>query len=157
MFRLFRSAPCSDPIFGQLTRSRGRWRGQTALAGKIVQLALVGSRKAPDAAALTVAKQLAGVWADDQALVEIALFDHYEPYREAAAAGEFEPPEAPILIASPSAVWKYVDVQSVSVAPLDDGLTAEVALSVAWDEEHTLGVRFNGGRFIELNGSILPE
>jgi hypothetical protein len=30
-------------------------------------------------------------------------------------------------------------------------------LAATWDEEHTLGARFEGMSFVELNGSILPE
>jgi len=44
----------------------------------------------------------------------------------------------------------------VSVTPLDGVLTTELGYTTAWDEEHTLGVRFQSGKFIELCGSVLP-
>ena len=157
MFGLFRSAPYADPVLGHLSRSRGRWRGEVGLAGKVVPLALAGSRNAPDAVALAIAKELAGVWAENRALVEKALFEHYEPYHEAVVSGELDPPAALMLIASSSDVWRYVDVQSASITSQDSRLIAEVALAVTWDEEHLLGARFNRQQFTELNGSIIPE
>ena len=44
----------------------------------------------------------------------------------------------------------------VSVTPLDGVLTVELGYSAAWDEEHTLGARFQANRFVELSGSVLP-
>ena len=32
----------------------------------------------------------------------------------------------------------------------------ELGYEVEWDEEHTLGARFNNGELVELNGSVLP-
>ncbi|WP_295506892.1 hypothetical protein [Accumulibacter sp.] len=42
------------------------------------------------------------------------------------------------------------------MTPLDDALTTELGYMTSWDEEHTLGARFQGDRFIELCGSVLP-
>jgi hypothetical protein len=87
-----------------------------------------------------------------------ALVEHCAPYQEAVAAGELEPPSPPLpVIARATDVWRFVTLQSASVTPIDGKLVAEVALSAAWDEEHTLGARFDGARFVELNGSILPQ
>jgi hypothetical protein len=87
-----------------------------------------------------------------------ALFEHHAPYQKAVAAGELEPPSPPLpAIACPSDVWRFVTLQSASVTPIDGKLVSEVALSAIWDEEHTLGARFEDARFVELNGSILPE
>lgn len=37
----------------------------------------------------------------------------------------------------------------------DEHGAIEWGLAVAWDEEHTLGARFEGGELVELNGSVL--
>jgi hypothetical protein len=34
--------------------------------------------------------------------------------------------------------------------------TSELGYTTDWDEEHTLGARFQTGKFIELCGSMLP-
>jgi hypothetical protein len=72
-----------------------------------------------------------------------ALIEHLEPYREA--------------VERTADVWQYVSLLSASVTPLGGKLTAEIALAATWDEEHTLGARFEGQAFVKLNGSILPE
>ena len=158
MFGLFRSPPFNDPDLGLFERSRGRWRGQIVLAGKPLRLAVAGAHGAPDAQALAVAKLLPAIWSSNREAVARALIEHLEPYREAVAAGEVEPPNRPLpVIPQPVDVWQFVELQSASVTPLSSRLISEVALSTTWDEEHTLGVRFDGGAFVELNGSILPE
>jgi hypothetical protein len=35
-------------------------------------------------------------------------------------------------------------------------LTLELGYGVDWDEDHTLGARFQQGRLVELNGSTAP-
>jgi hypothetical protein len=52
--------------------------------------------------------------------------------------------------------WQYVTLLSASVTPFGGKLIAEIALAATWDEVHTLGARFEGTAFVELNGSILP-
>jgi hypothetical protein len=42
----------------------------------------------------------------------------------------------------------------VLIEPLDGVPTIEIALSVAWDEEHTLGARIQEWRLLELCGSV---
>jgi len=158
MLGFFRSPAINDPELGSIERSRGRWRGRLALGGKSLPLALAGARNAPRADALALAKALPAAWARNLEAVAQALVEHYAPYQEAVAAGELEPPSPPLpAIARPSDVWRFVTLQSASVTPNDGKLVSEVALSAAWDEEHTLGARFEGARFAELNGSILPE
>jgi hypothetical protein len=49
-----------------------------------------------------------------------------------------------------------VSLVFVSVTPLSGLLTTELGYTTAWDDEHTLGARFQSGRFIELCGSVLP-
>jgi hypothetical protein len=157
MLGFFRSPAINDPELGSIERSRGRWRGRLALGGKSLPLALAGARNAPRADALALAKALPAAWARNLEAVAQALVEHYAPYQEAVAAGELEPPSPPLpAIARASDVWRFVTLQSASVTPIGGKLVAEVALSAAWDEEHTLGARFEGARFVELNGSILP-
>ena len=88
--------------------------------------------------------------------IEQALFEHYEPYAEAIAGGELpSPSDALPQIAVPADVWSHVSLVFVSVTPLGGVLTTEFGYTTAWDEEHTLGARFQSGRFIELCGSVL--
>jgi hypothetical protein len=158
MFGFLRPPPLNDPELGSIERSRGRWRGRLALDGKSIPLALVGARSGPRADALALAKALPAAWSRNLEAVAQALVDHCAPYQVAVAAGEIEPPSPPLpAIARPSDVWRFVTLQSASVTPIDGKLVSEVALSATWDEEHTLGARFEGARFVELNGSILAE
>jgi len=158
MFGFFRPRPFSDPALGVFERSRGRWRGNLVLAGKTLPLAVSGSRGGPDAEALAAAKLLPAAWSNDSEAVARALVEHLEPYREAVAAGEVELPTRPLpVFAHPSDIWRSVELQSASVTPLAGKLISEVALAATWDEEHTLGARFDHGAFVGLNGSILPE
>ena len=84
------------------------------------------------------------------------MFEHYEPYAEAVTAGELpSPSEALPRIAAPGDVWSHVSLVFVSVTPLSGLLTTELGYTTAWDDEHTLGARFQSGRFIELCGSVL--
>ena len=78
--------------------------------------------------------------------------------RLSVRAVEADPPSRPLPdITQPVDVWQFVQLRSASVTWLGRKLVSEVALAAAWDEEHTLGARFEGALFIELNGSILPE
>jgi len=158
MFGLLRPPPFSDPMLGLFERSRGRWRGNLVLAGKTLPLAVSGSRGAPDAEALAIAKLLPAAWSSNSEAVARALMEHLEPYREAVAAGEVEPPTRPLpVIAQPEDAWQSVELLSASVTPQGGKLISEVALAATWDEEHTLGARFDRNAFVELNGSILAE
>jgi hypothetical protein len=62
--------------------------------------------------------------------------------------------EEPTRIVTPGDVWSHVSLVFVSVTPLGGVLTTELGYSTAWDDEHTLGARFQSGRFIELCGSV---
>ncbi len=146
MFRLFRPTQFCDPTLGPLERARGRWRGKVLVDGKQLPLALVGGRDQPDAEALAVAKQLPIIWRSCQESVKRSLVEHLEPYLE--ALGED---------ARATDLWQFVALISASVVPLGGKLVAEIALSSSWDEEHVLGARFDGPKFVELNGSIVPE
>lgn len=157
MLRLFRSPRFRDPELGTLESSRGLWRGSAALyPGVGVTLALAGSRTEPDPAALRAASDLIAQFPSLRALLEKALFEHYEPYAQALAAGELEVTGEPLpKLAGPSEVWPHVSPVFLSVMPLNGVLTAELGLAAAWDEEHTLGARFQAGKFVELCGSVL--
>jgi hypothetical protein len=80
--------------------------------------------------------------------VEAELFEHYEAYRDAAVPGVPQ-------LSSPSEVWPHVILSSVQVRPYNAPDELQVALGVAWDDEHTLGALIRDGRLTELNGSIL--
>ena len=128
------AATFEDPQLGSLTRRRGRWRGEIELAGGRVALAVVGPRRGPAPDALEIARRAGDELDSARPEVEMALADHREPSGDEAQA------------------WT---VEWASVAPLDGTLTLELGLDVAWDEEHTLGVRLRHGRLVELNGSVL--
>jgi len=156
MFGLFKSAPFSDPILGELVRTRGLWRGTIRLETGVTPLVLAGTRTAPDPAALAVARELPTLYGAWRGAIESALFEHYEPYAEALAAGEIEATdEALPHVALPAEVWPHVCLQYICVAALGGSLTTELGYAAAWDEEHTLGARFQGSTFVELCGSVL--
>jgi hypothetical protein len=155
MFGLFKSAPFSDPSLGELVRSRGLWRGTIHLDSGLTPLALVGTRTAPDPVALAVARvptQLIG-W---RRAIETALFEHYDPYAQSLASGQTPATNALLSsIAAPADVWPHVWLAYICVTPHGGSLTTELGYTTAWDEEHTLGARFQGSTFIELCGSVL--
>jgi hypothetical protein len=157
MLGLFKSAPFIDPQLGELRRSRGAWRGTLALeAASRVPLVLVGSRAAPDPDALRIARLIPVDFPSWRAGIERELFEHLAPYAEAVVAGELVPLTPLPEIDVPSAVWRHANVEFVQVGPLDGQLTVEIGYRVEWDEEHTLGARFRGGKLVELCGSVLP-
>lgn len=158
MFGLFRRTVFVDPAVGEFRRSGGRWRGTIEISGRAVPLALSGPRGHPDAEAMAAATALPDTWTRNSGSVARALLEHLAPYQEAAAAGEEEAPSQRLpALGSAAEIWASVQVQSASVTLLSGKLTSEVALAAVWDEEHTLGARFHGPAFVELDGSILPE
>ena len=158
MFGLFSSPPFRDPQLGELARSRGHWRGSMTLeAGASVPLALSGTRSAPDSQAVAMARELPARFPSWRSTIETALFEHYEPYAEVLAAdGRPHSGEALPRIASPNQVWPHVSLVFVAIMPLEGVLTTEFGYTTDWDEEHTLGARFQSGNLIELCGSVLP-
>ena len=114
-----------------------------------------GTRTEPDAQALAAAREVAQAFVAWRPAIEQALFEHYEPYAEAVSAGELPTSEALPRIAAPGEVWSHVSLVFVSVTPLGRLLTTELGYATAWDDEHTLGARFQSGKFIELCGSVL--
>jgi hypothetical protein len=156
MFGLFGSASFTDPQLGELRRSGGVWRGTVRLEGAALPLAVSGSRTAPDAEALRLARSVPAEFAAWRPTMERALYEHHSPYAEAVADGEADAPASGLpTIDTPSSVWPHTSVEFVRVSPLSGELTVEIGCRVAWDEEHTLGVRLRDGRLVELCGSVL--
>jgi hypothetical protein len=156
MFGLFKSTPFSDPALGELVRSRGLWRGTIRLDSGLAPLALAGARSAPDPAAVAIAREVPTRLPGWRRAIEDALFEHYEPYAESLASGQTPVTNALLSsIAAPADVWPHVSLEYICVAPLGGTLTTELGYATAWDEEHTLGARFQGSTFIELCGSVL--
>jgi hypothetical protein len=155
MFGLFKSAPFSDPALGELIRSRGLWRGVIRVDSGLTPLALAGTRAAPDPAALAVAREMATQLVGWRLAIETALYEHYEPYAESLAEGEIREADESLAITAPADVWPHVSLEYISITPLGGALTTELGYTTAWDEEHTLGVRFQGSAFLELCGSVL--
>lgn len=154
MFGLFRSEPFRDAQLGELRRSSGKWKGSLVVAPcGTFRLALGGSREAPDPIALRLAKELPDRFKSLMPEIQTGLFEHYAPYKEAVDAGEETHSPCP-SVASPEAVWLHVTPAHVLVEPLNGKLMVEIAFTVAWDEEHTVGARFQDWDFIELNGSV---
>jgi hypothetical protein len=158
MFGLFNSPKVVDAELGELVRSRGYWRGTISVGESVasVPLAVAGSRAGPDPAALAVARDVAARFPGWRPDIERSLHEHLQPYAQSIAAGEGPPSSEPLArLSSPSEVWPHVSIAFVSVACLGGSLTTELGLIVAWDEEHTLGARFQDGKFVELCGSTL--
>jgi hypothetical protein len=157
MFRFFKSPPFRDNILGEFTRSRGHWRGSIVLERATrAPLVLSGTRTEPDPKALAMAHALPSAFTAWRQAIESALYEHYAPYAETLAAGDFSSPSGPPpIVEAPSEVWPHVSLVFVSVMPLDGVLTSEFGYTTTWDEEHTLGARFRDGQLLELCGSVL--
>jgi hypothetical protein len=158
MLGLFKSQTFVDQQLGKLVRSRGLWRGSVSVGQTVnVPLALSGTRSEPDKQALQIASELKTQFDSWCPTIETALFEHLSPYAEAIADGEFPHLSDQLSkIDVPSQVWPYVSLVFVSVTPMENVLTVELDYTSAWDEDHTLGARFRGGKFLELCGSVLP-
>lgn len=156
MFRLFKSEPFRDGQLGEFRRSHGYWKGTLALpAVGTFSLSLAGSRQAPDQVALELARELPGRFEALMPKIQTGLFEHYKPYREAVDSGEQTGSPCP-EIAGPESVWSHVSPAHILIEPLGGVPTVEIAFRAAWDVEHTLGARFQGWQFFELNGSVRP-
>jgi hypothetical protein len=158
MLGLFKSKPYSDPQLGTLSRSKGMWRGSIQLPdSRPAPLVLAGDRSQPDSAALSTVRQMATDFPGWRSAIESALFEHYSPYGESVSSGERTETEdwIPHLVES-GQVWQHASLDYVAVLPLQGTLTVELGYRIAWDREHCLGARFQQGRLVELNGSVLP-
>lgn len=141
MSLIFGATEFKDPTLGDFRRKGGTWRGSIAIDDDEIPLVLDGSRNEPDPAALEMARTLPARFTAWRPSIERALFEHYEPYAD----------ESPCSFARPSDVWPHTNIQYIHVG----AATIEIGLSVAWDEEHTLGARCAGDALVELNGSVL--
>jgi hypothetical protein len=158
MFGLFKSVRFSDPQLGELVRSQSNWRGSISLGGCSASLIVSGSRSKPSAEAIDTARSLMHQFSALKSVIENALFEHYTPYAEALEAGELAPPSEPFpRLGAADQVWPHITLIFVSVTPLDGKLTTELGYVTAWDEEHTLGARFQEGTFVELCASVVPD
>jgi hypothetical protein len=156
ILNFLRPTPYKDPAMGELVRKGGRWRGRITLESQAdIPLLLAGSGTKPDAASLELARELGSRYPTLRPAIEAALFEHYEPYLQAVESGETEPSGAIPRIAAPGQVWKHVALVRVLIEPLGGIDTVEIAYRTAWDEEHTLGPRFQDWALVELNGSVI--
>ena len=157
MLGLFKSQPHDDATLGRFFRSGGQWRGAINLhAMNAVPLTITGSKAAPDARALDIARKFPALLDDLRPAIEHELFEHCTPYLEAIRSGEpAEPGRADILrIANAADTWAFVQPKALTLKSVAGHLTAELALTSAWDEEHIFGVYIRDGRFVEFNASI---
>jgi hypothetical protein len=154
----FKAPSFQDPALGQLVRTRGQWRAAIALGGTTpTPLALFGTAHEPDAAGIAAARQIQGAMDGWRPAIEQALHEHLAPYR-AAISDEpaSEQRTALMSIERPDQVWAHVSLKSAAIIRMSGGVTTELAYAVAWDEDHTLGARFQSGSLVELCGSIVP-
>jgi hypothetical protein len=154
MFELFKAKPFQDAQLGELRRARRLWKGALELApcGRF-RLSLAGSRDAPDAAALELARELPQRFRELMPEIQEALFDHYEPYKEAADAGERTGSPCPNL-AGPADVWPHVTPAHVLIEFPDGAPMVEIAFRTEWDIEHTVAAIVCQWQLYELNGSV---
>src|SRR5262245_25161014 len=151
-----KSEPYQDPVLGTLNRKRRRWHGTLTLPGDgVVPLLLSGGKDKPGEVSLRLARDLATKTLSMRHDFELELFQHYEPYRDAASAGELDAASFPTIQAALD-VWPHTSVERVLVEPLGGISTVEVAYRVAWDKEHTLGAWIRDWRVFELCGSVGP-
>jgi len=157
MFNFFKTADVVHPVLGTLKWRRGCWRGELALfGGHRLPLILAGSRKGPDEEALAQAIAVPGTLRDIQPQLGRALFEHYEPYAEAAQEGHLNPDSEQFPdISGPAQALAQARPEAVVIVSIDGEIAAEVCYTVPWDEEHIVGARFRGSRWIELCGSTL--
>jgi uncharacterized protein DUF6985 len=160
MFGLFKSATFQDDRLGPLTKSGAHWKGSLTLGrhGKVA-LRLSGSRESPVSANLALAHELPARYDALLSQIQSSLFEHYEPYRDAALAGELPERSEPFpKIEQAEDVWPHISPEYVVIEPLwgspKDGPTIEIAYRVAWDEEHTVGARIQEWQLFELCGSV---
>jgi hypothetical protein len=158
LFAWFAAKPFDDAQLGSLQRRHGTWRGTIALPpdGE-VELRLGGGRGGPDPGNLAEARRIAAQWDAWRPQVAAALFEHYDMYRDAITREEQAGEDLPD-IASADGVWAHVEPVYVLVEPLrgktGPGPVVEIAYRTAWDIEHTVAARLQGGRLLELCGSV---
>jgi hypothetical protein len=156
MCALFKSEPFQDGRLGEFHRSSGHWKGSLPLPPfGTFRLSLAGSRKAPDAAALDLAKELPERFKELMPKIQDGLFEHYAQYKDAVNAGEQTGSPCPNIVGA-EAVSPHVRPAHVLIELFGVGAipTVEIAFRVEWDVEHTVAAMFRDWQFIELNGSV---
>jgi hypothetical protein len=161
MFGLFKKIePFTDSHLGLLVKSGDRWKGTISFGSyENVELQIADKGKAPEPSSLELAHQLRVHFSELRLQIENSLFEHYLPYQEVASLGELPEYTDPFpAIDSAKGVWIYVTPVYVLIEPLRGsplaGPTIEIAFTVAWDEEHTVGARIQNWRIFELCGSV---
>jgi hypothetical protein len=144
-----RPPPRPHAELGPLQHKGGRWRGTIALEkGTRIPLFIPGSRAGPDPEGIKVAEQASAWWTQARSDVERELYDHY-------SAGRDDPTADSLELRDSSDVWTHAVPTSVEVKPFRLLDEIQVAIRVAWDDEHTLGAMIRDARLVGLNGSIL--
>jgi hypothetical protein len=144
-----RPPPQEHAELGPLQYASGRWRGTVALEnGARIPLFIPGSRSGPDPEGLKVAELASAWWTEARPDVERELYDHY-------SAGRDDPTDGTLELRDSGEVWAHAVPTSVAIKPFRLLDEIQVAIRVAWDEEHTLGAMIRDGRLVGLNGSIL--
>jgi len=160
MFGLFKKPLHQDPVLGTLQRASGIWKGTLKLpGGEEISIRLAGGREAPDADFLTLAHGFAGKFEEIKPQISAGLFEHYEPYKEAFDDGQMEEGvESFPNLTNADDILPHASIEYVFIGPLQGapgkGPFVEVAYRVAWDEEHTVGVRFQDWQVFEVCGSV---
>jgi hypothetical protein len=156
VFDFFKAKEFVDAEYGKFSRSGGYWRSTIRLGGSDnIPLALAGNRVAPASAALAELRWLVPAFAGLEKTVAQALYEHYEPYCDALAAGELQLAESLPLLHTAAQALSFSSLSHVLIEPLGGQWTTELAYETRWDEEHTLGARFRNGQWLELCGSTL--
>lgn len=159
-FDRFRTRQIADVALGTLDYRGGWWRGRLTLAALgDAELHLPGSDRAPSEPARSiVVDDLPRHWPALQSAIANALFEHYEPYRDAAAEIDLDDVgDAVPSIASAAEVWRFVRQPLVRVADAGDGFDVRFAFDVAWDLEHTVGIFVHDWSVYDVSGSVLRD
>ena len=121
-----------------------------------IPLAVAGTKVAPDANALAEAYRLPLSFPEWTQTIGQALFEHFEPYAEALETGEYpDPSESVRNIKSANDALSCAKLQFITIGPIGGQMMTELGYDTEWGEEHTLGIRYQGGKFFELCGSSL--
>jgi hypothetical protein len=153
MLGFLKVADVQHPQLGTLKWKSGLWRGVIDFGGRVrVPLTLVGTRRGPDDAALSMATSAEDAFAEMRGDLASALLEHAivmaesDPEAVKSAAEAF--PE------TPEQALQQAEFEAINVVPLDGLLTFELCCRVPWDDEHLLGGRFRRGEWVELSGSV---
>ena len=149
LFDFLRPPPQQHAELGPLEYKGGRWRGTIALEKEArVPIFIPGSRAGPHPEGLQLAELATAWWTQARPEVERELYDHYDAGRDDPTVGSFE-------LRNPGDVWAHATPTSVEIKPYRSLEELQVAIRVAWDEEHTLGALIRDAKLVGLNGSIL--